>query len=189
MSNARFSEYATSGAFSMSLSRHQVSALAMIADGAGSSWHLSDASLERKGLVEPVAKPSDHQDDRVEFRPTLAGLLCARLVREAGLSNGPDDPIAAELADLRRELEQRRHEAATNRDVAWSALARKEEAERELEEAQRELRLFRTESAGGPRLKEQFRRDPQAPPMIRRRDKFPTTSDAELRVMTEAQPS
>lgn len=108
MANPRFSEYVTSGAFNLSLSRHQVSAIGMMV-GAGAS-PFSGAALERKGLAEAVSKPSFGGDDGYEFRLTNAGLICARLLCEAGLSNGPEDPAAVELAAMRAELEaERRH--------------------------------------------------------------------------------
>ena len=135
--NPRFSEYTTSGAFSLALTRNQVSSLAFLEGGApGYSSHIMSA-LERKGLAEPVAMPSTDDPERIEFRPTHAGLLTAALCREAGLSNGPPDPVAVELAALKAEIEARRIEAADARRAARSAMARKEEAELELENLKR----------------------------------------------------
>jgi hypothetical protein len=179
VSNHRFAEYATSGAFNLTLARNQVSALAMIAAGA-SGYSVSEVALERKGLVEAVAKPSTHDADRIEFRPTHAGLLCLGLLVEAGLTNGAPDPVAAELAAMRAELASLRHEARDQHRLAWSAMARREETEAELVAAQRRIKDLETEQGLGLKLKPQFARD-AAMPMVRKRDYHPELSDAELR--------
>lgn len=131
--NNRFSEYATSGAFSLSLTRNQVSSLAMLDPGGVPDWTGTYmAALERKGLVERFPAPTDHDADKYEFRATRAGLLTAALCREAGLTNGAVDPIAAELDRLRQEVIDRRHEAREARLTARSTLARLDEAEHAL---------------------------------------------------------
>lgn len=132
--NSRFSEYTTSGAFSLGLTRNQVSALALLEDGATAEWTSSVmSSLERKGLVERVPAPTDFNPDKFEFRMTRAGLLTSALCREAGLGNGPPDPVAAELDRLRAEIVERRQEAAEAHATARSALARLAEVELDLE--------------------------------------------------------
>lgn len=133
MNNARFSEYATSGAFSLSLTRNQVSSLAMFDAGGVPDWSGTYmAALERKGLVERFPAPSDHDADKHEFRATHAGLLTAALCREAGLTNGAADPVAAELDRLRQEVIDRRQEAREARLTARSTLARLDEVEHAL---------------------------------------------------------
>jgi len=122
--NNRFAEYTTSGAFALNLTRNQVSTLAMLADGAEHMSAAVAASLERKGPAEPVARPTWNNPDHVEYRATAAGLLTASLTREAGLTNGPDDAMVAELTRLRAELERRRKETADAKRCARSALAR-----------------------------------------------------------------
>lgn len=143
MTNPRFSEYTTSGAFSFALTRNQVSSLSILEGGApGYSSHIM-AGLERKGLAEPFPAPTADNPEQIEFRPTLAGLLTAALCREAGLTNGAPDPVAAELAALKAEVAAARIQAADARRAARSAIARKEEAELELENAQRIARRDR----------------------------------------------
>lgn len=128
--NTRFSEYATSGAFSLSLTRNQVSSLAMLDRGSAFDWTSSVmAGLERKGLVERVSAPTDWSPARIEFRATRAGLLTAALCREAGLSNDDPDPTAVELARLRQEVVDCRQEAIKARATARSTLARLAEVE------------------------------------------------------------
>ena len=134
--NSRFSEYTTSGAFSLGLTRNQVSSLALLADGATPDWTSSVmAALERKGLAERVPAPTDYNADKIEFRATHAGLLTFALCREAGLTNYAGDPVAEELARLREELVAARHEAAEANLTARSALARLAEVEHDLENA------------------------------------------------------
>lgn len=162
--NARFADYTTSGAFSLSLTRNQVSALAMLEGGDSGYMGTALAALERRGLAEPVANPGDLREaDRVEMRATRAGLLVAALVREAGLTNGPPDPQAVELEALRAEVITRRQEAAEARCVARSALARKAEVEWELENERRKAAARRLELRIIPR------------------DPTPDVSDEELR--------
>lgn len=132
MSNAQFSDYVTSGAFSLTLTRNQVSALSLLEGGMEPYLGNLMAALERKGLAEKVANPTEHDPDHTETRATLAGLLTLALCREAGLTNGPADPLAAELAGLRAEVERRRIEARTARANARSLAARLEKAEEDL---------------------------------------------------------
>lgn len=131
--NGRFAEYATSGAFTLALSRNQVSSLIMLEGGAYCGLAPSFAALERKGLAEAVPAPTPDNPERVEFRPTHAGLLTIALTREAGLTNGSRDPVAAELASLRAEIEARRVEAADALTLARSAMARRDELELDLQ--------------------------------------------------------
>lgn len=131
--NARFEEYSTSGAFTLALTRNQVSALSMMEGGGPWSAMPGVNSLERKGLAEAVPAPVDWSSTQYEFRPTMAGLLTIRLLREAGLVNGGDDPVRAELDALRKEIVARRTEAHWHRKLARSALSRKDSADLELD--------------------------------------------------------
>src|ERR1700748_2654393 len=81
--NERFAEYATSGAFALTLTRAQVSQLAIMADG-GDVY--APHALLRKGLADELPRP-DLGEDRSEVRATRAGLLAAELCAEAGLTN------------------------------------------------------------------------------------------------------
>lgn len=175
MGNPRFSEYVTSGAFHLSLSRHQVSAIGMMV-GAGAS-PFSGAALERKGLAEAVSKPSFGGDDGYEFRLTNAGLICARLLCEAGLSNGPEDPAAVELAAMRGELVETREQINDLRQRLTSAMARKAEVEQELAAAQRRLV---DQSGCYPRLREEFRRQDPYRVEVRLKDPLPHLTDEEV---------
>ena len=147
MTNARFSEYTTSGAFALTLTRNQVSSLGLIEGGAPHYTSSYMVALERKGLCERVAAPTEDDPERIEFRPTLAGLLTASLCREAGLTNGPPNPVAEELASLKSEVERARTEAAEACLCARSAMARRDELEQQLElehakAADRKMRLI-----------------------------------------------
>lgn len=149
--NARFADYTTSGAFSLSLTRNQVSALTMLEGGDRGYLGTALAALERRGLAEVVSDPEAGDLDRVEFRATRAGLLVAALVQEAGLTNGNPDPQAVELSLLRAEVVERRREAAEARQVARSALARKAEVEWELENERRKAAARKLEMRIIPR--------------------------------------
>ncbi|MGH7018568.1 MAG: hypothetical protein ACREEY_01730 [Brevundimonas sp.] len=153
MSNFRFQEYTTSGAFNLSLSRTQVAALHRIATGGDHYGCTATAALERKGLIEALAAPEDYSPDRREFRATAAGLLCATLLAEAGLTQGPRDAMAQEIAALQAEVEDRRAEAHTARTAARSALAR-------LDQAELDLTNERARSVGGKLRVPMTRRDP-----------------------------
>lgn len=132
MSNFRFQEYVTSGAFTLSLARSQVVALHGIVAGSGHYACAATAALERKGLIAALAAPEDYSPDRQEFRPTAAGLLVASLLTEAGLTQDQRDATAEEIARLQQEVEDRRAEAHTARTAARSSLARLQKAEVDL---------------------------------------------------------
>lgn len=164
--NYRFAEYTTSGAFTLTLTRNQVALLAQIASGgvqfaAGS--HM--AALERKGLIEAVAKPEPFQPDHHEWRATAAGLLCAGMLVEAGLTSGPRDALAGEVAALKADVEDRRQEAFNADRRAWCALAK-------LEKVESDLNNERAGKTGG-KLSFPFRR----------RDHMPDVSSDALRAM------
>jgi len=53
--NGRFAEYATSGAFAVTLTRSQIQSLGFVL-GTGGAMYSHGTSLERKGLVEPPGK-------------------------------------------------------------------------------------------------------------------------------------
>lgn len=153
MSNFRFQEYTTSGAFNLSLSRTQVAALHRVATGRDHYACTATAALERKGLIEAFAAPEDYSPERQEYRATAAGLLCASLLIEAGLTQGPRDAMAQEVAALQTEVEDRRTEAHTARTAARSALAR-------LDQAELDLANERALHAGGKLRVPMTRRDP-----------------------------
>ena len=165
MSNFRFQDYVTSGAFTLSLARSQVMALHRIASGASHYACAATAALERKGLIAPVAAPEDFAPDRQEYRATGAGLMVAALLTEAGLTQDQRDATAAEVARLQQEIEDRRAEAHTARTAARSALARLDRAETDL---------------ANERAKQQ--RGKLTVPILRR-DPLPNASRAELDAM------
>lgn len=118
--NARFSDYVTSGAFSLTLTRNQISELAFAAGGERRVFGASSA-LERKGLIEPIPgsveeNPLHEQDYHLpEWRLTAAGALTLSLLAQAGLSNSGADLMAREIDDLRAGLagaNARAHDAA-----------------------------------------------------------------------------
>ncbi|RUM97894.1 hypothetical protein EET67_09755 [Pseudaminobacter arsenicus] len=142
--NARFSDYVTSGAFSLTLTRNQISELALAAGGERRIYGAS-ASLERKGLIEPVASrtednPLHEQDDQqIEYRLTGAGGLTLALLAQAGLSNSGTDVLAREVDDLRQQLSdanQRAHDAALR---TRSMFARLEKAKEKIAQLQAQL--------------------------------------------------
>jgi hypothetical protein len=135
--NHRFSEYATSGAFSLSLTRNQVSSLALLEGGAHGWASNAIAALERKGLAETIPSPQDYDAEAVQYRATLPGLLVTALCREAGLTNGAPDPVSAELDALKAEVASLRLELREAKLDARSAMARKAKATEELENARR----------------------------------------------------
>lgn len=163
MQNHRFQEYATSGAFTLGLTRNQVSTLDMIGSGSNRFMGSFVGALERKGLVVPVSAPTWDNPDAVEHRLTHAGLLTVALVREAGLTNSGPDPVAAEIETLRREVERARTAEADAKREARSALARLDAAELDLQNEQ-------ARNAKGKMAVRILRRDP-----------LPEVSKAELR--------
>lgn len=163
----RFAGYVTAGAFALNLTRNQAAELNRLV-GEGAHYLDSHAqALERKGLVERVAAPTEHDADRFEWRLTDPGLVAVQLLAFAGLSNGPADPQAVELAALRRELETARAESADARLMARAAFARRDVALQELELAQAKI------SDHKPRI------------ILRARDPRPDLSDADLRSWCE----
>ena len=83
-----FREYATSGAFTLSLTRNQVQGLSLCREGA-EDWLSGLQSLERKGLIARIGA------DGRQVRLTAPGLHTLALCRIAGLTNGPDEYIRA----------------------------------------------------------------------------------------------
>lgn len=142
--NARFSDYVTSGAFSLTLTRNQISELSFAMGGERRVFGAS-ASLERKGLIEPVharveENPLHEQDEQsLEWRLTGAGALVLSLLAQAGLSNSGSDALAREVDDLRAKLaeaNQRAHDAALR---TRSMFARLEKASEKIAQLQSKL--------------------------------------------------
>lgn len=131
--NARFSDYVTSGAFSLTLTRNQISELAFAAGGE-KRFYGASASLERKGLIESIAAraeedPLHEQDDQqLEWRLTGAGVLILALLAQAGLSNSGTDVLAREVDDLRRQLDEANQRSHTSALRTRAMFARLEEA-------------------------------------------------------------
>ncbi|RWQ12368.1 hypothetical protein [Mesorhizobium sp.] len=176
--NARFSEYVTSGAFNMTLTRSQISTLAMLASGA-SEW--GGASLERKGLASPIA--SSLADDRVEWRITGAGTILMSLLFEAGLTNSGRDAAAAEVDRLNSALATANETVRDVRKKTWSMYAKLEKVEIENENLKRRLTALESElEYPGVRLKPEFadRGPVEFAPIITARDPFPDTPAADL---------
>lgn len=129
---AKFRDYVTSGAFKLSLSRQQVSALAMAAEtGEVCCGSHTLGSLYNKGLVTHIRS----ECGRLEYRLTEAGVFALKLVRLAELTQGTPDPVAEELASLRKQLDQTRRHAQQLAADAWDMTARVEHAEREVAKA------------------------------------------------------
>jgi hypothetical protein len=176
--NARFSEYVTSGAFSMTLTRTQISSLALLAANAGGPF---GGSLERKGLAEPIA--SAIADDRVEWRITGAGVLVMAMLFEAGLTNTGKDAAAAEVDQLNNALSAANSTVLDVRKKTWSMHAKLEAAEIEIVNLRREVARLESEIAfPGVKLKAEFagREPARFEPVLRARDPFPDTPAAEL---------
>jgi hypothetical protein len=167
MTNQRFSEWTTSGAFALALTRNQVQGLNMLTGGSEDWTAAFMGALERKGLAERVARPTSDNPDKFEFRPTLAGLLTISLLQQAGLAKSGDDPIQAEFAQLRGEIVRLRQEAAQDRLTARAAMARKAKSDDALDNLRRDR--------AGERM--QVRITP--------RDPIPEVSDAELLARAE----
>lgn len=160
--HARFADYTTSGAFALNLSRNQIAELSHLA-GSGAGYVVS-GGLERKGMIEPVAAPTETDPDKVEWRVSAPGFLTLQLLAWAGLTNGPPDPHLAEIADLRRQLEAARAEVAHAHLMARSALARHDSMAEALD-------LARYKAGEQDKLRV----------VIKLRDPRPDLSDADLR--------
>jgi hypothetical protein len=129
---AKFRDYVTSGAFKLSLSRSQVSALAMVAEtGAIDFGSHTLSALHNKGMVTSIRAANGS----AEFRLTEAGVFALKLLSMAELTQGAPDPVAEELAALRLELDQARRHAQQCAADAWDMKARVEFAERKVAEA------------------------------------------------------
>lgn len=121
----RFTDYTTGGAFQLSLSRNQIAALAMIAQGDQDMLgaNASVTALWRKGLVAE-RDPNVHLDPPAgSVEITAPGLRVLELVRMVGLTNLPgDDEVVRELAEARSEAamlrEQNRRLARDNLSLA-----------------------------------------------------------------------
>lgn len=105
LSNQKFSDYVTSGAFNLSLSRNQIAQLSMMADGPETFVHRGE-SLERRGLIEAMPRRTEHdyQDEALEYRLTAAGLLTVQMLHAAGLTNQGEATLVREVELLRAEV-------------------------------------------------------------------------------------
>lgn len=103
--NSRFSDYVTSGAFNMALTRGQIADLSSLAEK-GASYVDRWGALERRGLIERIPDVSDHLGnwDKEQWRLTAVGALVLNLLFEAGLSNRGGAALAAECEALRAQL-------------------------------------------------------------------------------------
>lgn len=129
---ARFRDYVTSGAFSLSLSASQIAALSVVAETGetGCGGHTIGAMF-RKGLVTHIRS----NDGRLEYRLTEAGVFALKMARLAGLSQGEPDPVARELAALREKLDQARTVAQQLAADCWDMNARVQKAQQAVAEA------------------------------------------------------
>lgn len=142
MTNHRFAEYATSGAFLLKMSRQQIAGLGIIIGKGERTFGGAEHPLERKGLVEVVPAPDCLSADRqaaVELRATAAGVAAYRLAIEAGLANGERDPMAVEMDAMRAELVAARETVFQVRRAATSTMARLDQAEKRIRELEAEL--------------------------------------------------
>lgn len=151
-----FREYATSGAFTLSLSRNQVQGLSLCRGGAD-DWVSSLQVLERKGLVTRLGP----HGRRVHL--TAPGIHTLALCRLAGLTNGPDEELHDELAHLQQQLDIALKHVTDLSERNWSLAAR-------LEEAEGHVKSLEAERDGGR----------WEAPMIRLRDKHPETPTRDL---------
>lgn len=103
LSHHRFAEYATSGAFSISLTRRQVSNLALLAQLDTTASIPGADPLERKGLMTTLPAADDNTGFGMSHI-TPAGLLVAQLCALAGLTNAPVATEAQVIEDLHRQL-------------------------------------------------------------------------------------
>ncbi len=128
----KFREYVTSGAFKLTLSRNQVSALSMASATGEMAGHGGTfSSLDSKGLTELIRS----KDGGLEVRLTEAGVFALKLVRLAGLVNGDPDPVAEELKSLRAELDEARKHCQQLAADNWDMTARIEQADLAVKQA------------------------------------------------------
>lgn len=151
-----FREYATSGAFTLALSRNQVHGLSMCKDGAP-EWLTALSALERKGLVQRIGPEGR------EVRLTVPGVHALALSRLAGLVNGDADEIESELTSLTTKLDTALHENARLREDNWSLAAR-------LEKAELQVAVLEAERDGGG----------FSPPIVRLKDRQPSAPTSDL---------
>jgi len=157
---ALFREHVTSGAFTLSLSRSQVSMLTMIAEVGDVHGAHTHRALHNKGLVTTITS----EDGRIEYRLTEAGVYALKLAKLADLVNGAPDPVTEELSSLRHQLDAARRGALQLAQDCWNLKARLDRAEYGIEALAAELHG----GAAPPK------------PFIWLRDKNPTRSTAEI---------
>ena len=161
-----FKEYVTSGAFKLSLSRSQISALAMISEvGEACMGGHTCISLHRKGLVTTIRAA----DGKLEYRLSEAGVYALKMARIADLTQGAPDPVADEIAALRRQLNETRIASQQVAEDNHNLRARLDRVRRQLVNITRVLR-------GRPEIKK---------PIITLRDKTPERSISKM--MEDAQ--
>ena len=118
MANRNFQEYTTSGAFNMSLSRTQVSALSMLSEigDTGCATFSSTAALWKKGLIKDTSGIDDVPSGPMEL--TAAGHHVVSLINMAGLTNSPagnyDTALDERLEEIRIIANQNRKLAEDN---------------------------------------------------------------------------
>lgn len=158
---SRFREYVTSGAFKLTLSRNQVSALSMIAEvGDVSCGGHTLGALFQKGLVTHIRSDCG----KLEYRLTEAGVFALKLVRLADLVQGAPDPVAEELSALRGQLDKARRHAQQLAADAWDMSARVQKAEQAVAEAKAMVR-------GAPNPPK---------PVVTRKNRHPERSQAQM---------
>lgn len=138
MSQHRFAEYATSGAFNISLTRRQVGALSLFATH--DSWSgIGYDSLERKGLISILPQEGGRPP---VAKITAAGIKVAGLCSIAGLTNAPMPDEAREIDALHAELAELRRANAILTEDSFSLYARAQELQIQVE-------MLRAEKEGG----------------------------------------
>lgn len=164
LSQSRFAEYATSGAFNISLTRRQVSALSMFADR--DEWQATGyESLERKGLINVLPREGYRAP---VAKITAAGVCVAQLCAMAGLTNTALPDWVSEIDALHAEIAELRRVNAEITEDCHSLHARAQALEIEIRE-------LRAEKAGG--------RFPK--PMITLKDRQPEKCVSEMKFMRE----
>ena len=135
-----FRDYTTSGAFALSLTRAQVSCLAMVGGGDGDRGlglsHNPLAALMRKGLI--VTLPNQADCDALtthEMRLSPAGVLALSMVEMAGLTNGDGEAARREIEGLQDDLRSAREALVEVYAIASSERARRAALGSELERA------------------------------------------------------